>query len=126
MLFDGSDCGLRTVRLQGRRTDCATCGTEAAAKDAGSESNLVQNDACMSLKVLHADRRMGCNDFASLYAAGTEKFLLLDVRPALEYGICSLQGFVNVPWVKRLSRSGDDGLEDVIAMLKAASKVVSF
>lgn len=125
LLFDGSCCSFRTVRLRPRRPDCAVCGDQpsitlpllerqgydyqafcgqgfcelpASASAASSEQDPIQS---ATVTEFHAAFASSCPPSAPSRAPP----LLLDVREPVQYRICALDGAVSLP-LRQLKRDG--------------------
>lgn len=90
----------RTVRLRSRRKDCAVCSSQATITSESLTSGSLDYVAFCGLtspiNILPAESQITAAEYATLLNDGSH--LLIDVRDATQYAICSLDGSVNVPW----------------------------
>lgn len=90
----------RTVRLRSRRKDCAVCSSQATitveSLTSGSLDYIAFCGVTSPVKILSPESYISAAEYATLLNDGSH--LLIDVRDATQFGICSLDGSVNVPW----------------------------
>ncbi|OKL62044.1 Adenylyltransferase and sulfurtransferase uba4 [Talaromyces atroroseus] len=95
----------RTIRLRGRRTDCAVCSSQATVTLTTLQSGLtdyVQFCGSMSTsQVLTSEERVSVRDFQPIYTS-KKPYTLVDVRDPVQFGICSLESSINIPITKIL------------------------
>lgn len=111
LLFDGSDCSFRNIRLRDRNPSCAVCGSEP------SVTVLVDYEQFCCSKANDKHTSIHLLDDADRISAGTyhdvrrEPHILIDVRSPLEFEICHLPDSLNVPLK-------DLGSEQLVQQLK--------
>lgn len=90
----------RTVRLRSRRKDCAVCSPQATITSesltSGSLDYVAFCGVTSAINILPPESRITAAEYATLLNDGSH--LLIDVRDSTQYGICSLDGSINVPW----------------------------
>lgn len=95
-----NDAQFRTVRMRTRRKDCAVCSSKATVTaqslSSGSQDYVAFCGAASSPKALPSESRITAAEYATLLNDGSH--LLIDVRDPTQFGICSLDGSINVPW----------------------------
>ena len=112
----------RSVRLRSRRKDCAVCSSQATiTSESLTRGSLDYAAFCgvtSPINILPSESPITAAEYATLLNDGSH--VLIDVRDATQYGICALEGSVNVPWngsaeawLKRAedSLNGEDGRE---------------
>lgn len=94
----------RTIRLRGRRTNCAVCSSEATITldtlQSGSTDYVQFCGSASFPQVLTKDERISVRDFEPIYSS--KKYTLVDVRDPVQFGICNLENSVNIPITKIL------------------------
>lgn len=106
LVFDGAGGRLRTVQLRPRRAGCACAGAGSfeLAADYEEFCGASATDKTPSgLPAIAPQDRMACADFAAM----SERPLLVDVRPPIQYEICSIPGSVNIPLGELSERVGE-------------------
>ncbi|KAI9481271.1 MAG: hypothetical protein EXX96DRAFT_566085 [Benjaminiella poitrasii] len=98
LIFSGmSNPMFRTIRLRERKKDCAICGENPTMTELIDYVQFCQgaaNDKTVDEKLLGPEERMSVQE----YRKQCEKdHLLIDVRPIIQFGICSLPNSVNIP-----------------------------
>jgi adenylyltransferase/sulfurtransferase len=99
LLFDGMRAGMRTIKLRGRRPDCAVCGDEPSVKRLIDYEEFCGARACdkaAHLRILHDHERITVHEYHSILS-DAEPHVLLDVRQRLQFDICSLPNSINIP-----------------------------
>ncbi|KAI8085594.1 hypothetical protein BDF21DRAFT_486715 [Thamnidium elegans] len=89
----------RTMKLRGRKKDCAICGdspTMTELIDYVQFCNGSANDKTVDETILKADERINVHQYKDILDKG-ENHLLIDVRPKIQFGICSLSNSIHVP-----------------------------
>jgi adenylyltransferase/sulfurtransferase len=102
ILFDALTSRYRDIRLRPRRLDCAVCGQDPTIKklvDYELFCGTKANDKHSGVSLLTSDERISANDYFEVKKNG-EPHVLIDVRPKVELGICSIPGAVNVPFTE--------------------------
>ncbi|KJE96184.1 molybdopterin synthase sulfurylase [Capsaspora owczarzaki ATCC 30864] len=112
LLFDGTLGKFRSFKLRNRRPDCAVCGDQPTiTRDLIDYEAFCGSAACdktPSLKLLSPDERISCKDAEKLLRAATSTNpLLIDVRPRLQFNICSLPQFINIPYAPPNTQDAD-------------------
>ncbi|ORY27767.1 hypothetical protein BCR39DRAFT_537064 [Naematelia encephala] len=107
LLHLGGNPLVRTVRMRGPRKDCVACG-EAAVLPAKLEEMGYDEFCAGPASSVAIDQaaveRMRARDLADiLKTSDTPRPLIIDTRPQVEYGICSLPGTTNIPFDTILS-----------------------
>ena len=90
----------RSVRLRGRRKQCAICSEQAIINTesliTGSLDYLEFCNVNRPIKILRSEERVSVTDYQKIRQAGT-KHILIDVRESAMFDIWSLQGSINLP-----------------------------
>lgn len=114
----------RSVRMRGRRGDCAACSAQASITAQSLESGSLDYVAFCGgtdpVDILPSEARVTATEFARMPRDGRN--VLIDVRDETQYAICALRGSINVPWTGdgaswveeavRRGALGVDGMED--------------
>ncbi|KAH0611344.1 uncharacterized protein H6S33_010609 [Morchella sextelata] len=95
----------RTLKMRGRRKACVACGEPADAKDKitreAMEKGLIDHIAfCGSsapVGLLKPEERVDVSEYMKVRDEGKEH-TLLDVRDETQFGICKLEGSLNIPY----------------------------
>lgn len=89
----------RTIRLRGRRANCAVCSSEPtitlATLQSGSTDYVQFCGSTSFPQVLSKDERISVRDFEPIY--DSKKYILVDVRDPVQFGICNLKNSINIP-----------------------------
>lgn len=96
LLYDGSSCLFRTIKLRGKRKDCDVCSESPLIKeliDYEQFCGMAATDKDSGLNVLNQNERISVEDYNKL----KDNHLLIDVRSANEFEICQMKNSVNVP-----------------------------
>ena len=99
LLFDAQDTAFRSVKLRTRNADCVVCGdnpTVLELIDYNQFCSSTANDKPRSVSILDANDRISCSEYKSILNEKSPH-VLIDVRPKIQFDICSLQNAVNVP-----------------------------
>jgi adenylyltransferase/sulfurtransferase len=110
LFFDAMMMKFRNVKLRDRNLECVACGENPSILDV---SKYDYNDFCQTncqrvhSIILPETATCSVKSFAEEWK--TEKVTLVDVRPPVQYGIVSVTGSLNIPWVeiKRGKRDED-------------------
>jgi adenylyltransferase and sulfurtransferase len=90
----------RTIRLRGRRTDCAVCSSQATVTletlQSGSTDYVQFCGSLSTSQVLTSDERILVRDFKPIYTS-KKPYTLVDVRDPVQFGICNLESSINIP-----------------------------
>ncbi|KAI9199640.1 adenylyltransferase [Polychytrium aggregatum] len=100
LLFDATLSTFRTVKLRGRRSDCAVCGDRPEIRaliDYVQFCGASPTDKTHSEKVLSLDERISCLEYSQSVRQHV-KHILLDVREPVQFDICALPESLNIPW----------------------------
>ena len=102
----------RSIRLRGKRKGCVACSEKATiSADMLKLGGIDYATFCGTqspIQILEESERLGAKDFYQHQIARelggpsglmTDNYVLLDVRDKTQYGLCSLEGSVNVPWM---------------------------
>ncbi|GAB7360865.1 hypothetical protein MBLNU230_g0851t1 [Neophaeotheca triangularis] len=98
-----------SYRMRGRRKNCAACSASATISTesltSGSLDYVAFCGAAGVVDVLPAESKVGVKELAQLAreragGEGRKRWYenVLDVRDETQFGICALEGSVNVPW----------------------------
>ncbi|XP_007533155.1 adenylyltransferase and sulfurtransferase MOCS3 [Erinaceus europaeus] len=112
LLFDALKGHFRSIRLRGRRPDCAACGETPTVKhllDYEAFCGSSATDKCRSLQLLSPEERVSVADYKQILDSGLPH-LLLDVRPQVEVDICRLPHALHIP-LKHLERRDAESLK---------------
>lgn len=94
----------RTIRLRGRRANCAACASEPTITletlQSGSTDYVQFCGSASFPQVLSKDERISVRDFEPIY--DSKKYTLVDVRDPVQFGICNLENSINIPITKIL------------------------
>ncbi|XP_072032672.1 adenylyltransferase and sulfurtransferase MOCS3-like [Amphiura filiformis] len=129
LVFDGLDGTFRTIKLRGRQTKCAACGNNPTVT---SLINYVEfcgagaSDKCMNLNILGAEDRISVQELSQVIEHDAEKCVLLDVRLPVEFDICRLPKFINIPIKELESEISLDKLQHVISQRSSGDKTQVF
>lgn len=101
LLFDGSRSSFRTIKLRGKRDKCDVCSANPIVTqliDYEEFCGMRANDKESHIDLLEDDERVTVHDLNhALNATADQPLLLIDVRSANEFEICSLPRSLNVP-----------------------------
>lgn len=110
LLYDGSSCSFRTIKLRGRNKNCAVCGespTITKLIDYEQFCGMAATDKDSGLKLLDITERISVEDYNKV----TDSHLLIDVRSSNEFEICQMKNAINVPIKLLLADKIDDKLK---------------
>lgn len=100
----------RTIRLRGRRADCAVCSSAATVTletlQSGSTDYVQFCGSVNQPSVLSNHERISARQFQLIHDTKTP--MLVDVRDSVQFGICSLKNSVNIPISKILQSKVQD------------------
>uniref|UniRef100_A0A1A9VH20 Adenylyltransferase and sulfurtransferase MOCS3 homolog n=1 Tax=Glossina austeni TaxID=7395 RepID=A0A1A9VH20_GLOAU len=97
LIFDGTNCSFRCVRLRGRRKDCSACSNVALIPnnlDYEQFCGMRASDKDYVLKLLMPVQRVSVEEYKNSL---NKAHLLWDVRQPAEFEICKLPNSENVP-----------------------------
>ncbi|EDW12346.1 adenylyltransferase and sulfurtransferase MOCS3 [Drosophila mojavensis] len=107
LIFDGSSCQFRNIKIRGKRPNCHVCSSQPLITgliDYELFCGMNANDKDNALQLLEPEQRINVLDYHKL-ATEKKSHLLLDVRPPAEFEICQLPDAVNVPLAQILDDS---------------------
>ena len=91
----------RQVRLRGKRPKCTGCSTSRTITreflNSGSIDYKFMCGILSPLDVLKKDERIDVQKLKNNILASNKPHILLDVRDETQFGICNLEGSVNIP-----------------------------
>jgi len=100
LLYDGLAGSFRTVKLRGKVKGCL-CNTENRETiqlvDYEEFCGSAANDKEKRVKLLSGQHRVSVKDYHENILLKDKPHILLDVRPTVEYVICSLEDSINMP-----------------------------
>lgn len=111
LLYDGAACSFRTIKLRGRRENCAVCGDNSTITeliDYVQFCGMAATDKDSGLNLLSESERISVENFSKLESDR----LLIDVRSANEFEICQLPGSINLPIKSLLAGRIDNELKN--------------
>uniref|UniRef100_UPI00358EDBE4 adenylyltransferase and sulfurtransferase MOCS3 isoform X3 n=1 Tax=Myxine glutinosa TaxID=7769 RepID=UPI00358EDBE4 len=127
LLFDGLSGRFRTVRIRGRQKHCIACGDSSLIPplpDYESWCGTTANDKCRHLMLLNKEERIEVQEYKELLEKGNPH-LLLDVRPAVEFEICSISRAIHLP-LEHIQTGNHQAVEDLRELvLQEISKLPS-
>lgn len=102
LLFDGARSSFRTIKLRGKRDKCDVCSANPIVTqliDYEEFCGSRANDKESQIDLLESDERISIHELEHALTQTVDKqpFLLIDVRTANEFEICSLPRSLNVP-----------------------------
>ena len=98
LMFDGILGAIRTVKLRGRQPSCAVCGDHPTVTSLIDYEAFCGTRACdytTTLHILQPHERLSGSQLKDQLDKGA-KCVLVDTRPAVQFGICSLPGSINI------------------------------
>ncbi|MCJ1401313.1 Urmylation protein [Xylographa trunciseda] len=91
----------RQVRLRGKRLKCTGCSpSRTITKESLTSGSIDYEVMCgilSPLKILNEDERIDVRELKNALDTSSKPHILLDVRDEIQFGICNLEGSVNVP-----------------------------
>lgn len=100
----------RTIRLRGRRPQCASCSAKATVSleslKAGSLDYLEFCGVNAPVNILSQEERISVKDYDQIRRAGTDH-ILIDVRERPLFNLCNLRGSINIPFSEIQSASAN-------------------
>ncbi|KAJ7470388.1 hypothetical protein FB451DRAFT_1253579 [Mycena latifolia] len=94
----------RSIKLRSRKPTCPACDSSDQKVGQIKEIDYVQfcggpapDWERRGLLVGEPDHRISAKDFSQALEANRDDMVIIDVRPPIEFGICSLPGSINVP-----------------------------
>ncbi|XP_028154401.2 adenylyltransferase and sulfurtransferase MOCS3 [Diabrotica virgifera virgifera] len=101
LIFDGSTSTFRNVKLRPRNPKCDVCGDEPTITtliDYEQFCGSSAHDKVVNINILDKEQEIDINKFCVL----KERSVVIDVRPELEFKMCSLSHTLNYPYTKIL------------------------
>lgn len=120
LLYDGSSCSFRNIKLRGKRENCDVCSDNPTIKqliDYEQFCGMAASDKDSGQSILKDNERLSVTDYNRI----DRDHILVDVRSANEFEICSLKNSINIP-IKLLL--GDKVDDDLKRTLKASEVIV--
>lgn len=112
LLFSAlTDTPFRSVRMRGRRSDCAACGDASDLTLERLKSSMDYVQFCgvkEPVKLLKPDERITAEDYARI-AKEQRDHVLIDVREKEQFGLCSIPGSINIPITRFMSHRPEKG-----------------
>lgn len=115
LIFSATSSPLfRSIRLKGKRAGCAGCSERATVTAEALSSGTLDHVAFCGIRnpirVLNEGDRVSAEDFGGLARrrekhggrqgeGEVEDYVLLDVRDETQFGLCALDGSVNISWI---------------------------
>lgn len=104
IMYDSLHCSFHNMKKPPASQNCAVCSPNATIKAMEDSDNSLENvrgpslDACVlpPREILSADQNVSCLHYSSVRQSG-QHHVLLDVRQARQYEMCSLGGSINLP-----------------------------
>mmetsp|Transcript_15880 Transcript_15880/g.38161 ORF Transcript_15880/g.38161 Transcript_15880/m.38161 type:complete len:621 (+) Transcript_15880:106-1968(+) len=103
MMYDSLHCSFLNIKKPPARPNCAVCSTEATIKtmeDSGKSLDEVRGpsvcDMITTPGILSSEQNISCAQYNEL-RQNNKHHVLLDVRVARQYEMCSLDGSINLP-----------------------------
>ncbi|KAI9796298.1 MAG: Urmylation protein [Piccolia ochrophora] len=117
LLFSAlSQSPFRSIRLRGRRTDCAVCAaTGTITQESLKSGSLDYAQFCgvpRPIDVLEPRERISASSYKQIRDRPASDHVLLDVREEAQYQICNLAGSHNLPFSVLRSQSTARSLHD--------------
>lgn len=106
LIFDGSTCLFRNIRIRNKRPNCHVCSAQPLITqliDYEMFCGMQATDKDASVHLLPKQERLEVEEYHEKLQ--TEPHLLIDVRPPAEFEICQLPEAVNVPLAEILDDS---------------------
>ncbi|VEN50255.1 unnamed protein product, partial [Callosobruchus maculatus] len=97
LLFDGSTTTFRNVKLRPKNDKCDVCGSTPTITrpiDYEQFCGASAHDKIVNINLIEPEGQIDVKDFPK----DLQKNVVIDVRPELEYKMCSLPGTVNFPY----------------------------
>eukprot|EP01132_Coremiostelium_polycephalum_P002598 gene2598-3219_t len=100
LIYDGSVCSFRTVRIRGKQSSCTICGTSPSITQLIDYTQFCRSNYSESAGPvadrLEQSRIITVNQYNEILEKQLDH-LLIDVRPKIQYEICSLPNSLNIP-----------------------------
>ncbi|XP_033095358.1 adenylyltransferase and sulfurtransferase MOCS3-like [Anneissia japonica] len=98
-MFDGLNGTFRTICLRGRQKSCVVCGDDPSVTeliDYEQFCGASATDKCQKLNLLDKTDHVTVEHLLSVSTTNTPS-VYIDVRPQVEFDICHLKNFQNIP-----------------------------
>jgi adenylyltransferase/sulfurtransferase len=104
MMYDSLHCSFHRIKKPPPIANCAVCSPNAIIKTMMDSERSMENvrgpvsSACVPppSEILAADQNVSCLQYSDVCKKGLQH-ILLDVRQARQYEMCSLDGAINLP-----------------------------
>lgn len=104
MMYDSLHCSFHSIKKPPPIANCAVCSPNAIIKTMMDSERSMENvrgpvsSACVlpPSEILAADQNVSCLQYSDVCKKGLQH-ILLDVRQARQYEMCSLDGAINLP-----------------------------
>lgn len=122
LLFDGTNTAVRTVKLRGKSATCAVCSNSASITVDYITTHLTGYVHQCGSSIFH-DRETETPSFAKVQTIrakqlpeklNSERAVLLDVRPAIQFDICHLPLAINLP-LKQIQDMSKEALNQFLS-----------
>lgn len=100
---------IRSFKMRGRKSDCSVCGNSPSITKDDIERDLIDYHLfCgkVSYGVVSPEERLTGLEARKLLS-GSQRTLMIDVRPKEQFLITNIPGSRNIEWERNLSRSSD-------------------
>lgn len=96
-----SSTPFRSIRMRSRRRDCAACGASPSISSESMSAGLMDYVAfCGAVSIPRLDDASRIAPEQLVDARRDGEVVVVDVRPAVEHGICNLEGSMNIPFTE--------------------------
>eukprot|EP00794_Sanderia_malayensis_P018538 gene18538-20399_t len=123
LVFDGLSGEIRIVRLRSKKEDCPVCGLKpsiSTLQDYEALCGASATDKCVSISLLSKDERISVEQYKNIVDQ-REEHLLIDVRPEVEFDICSFAQAKNFP-ISRFSDTNE--VDNLLRTFQSCSQPV--
>lgn len=98
----------RTIRLRGRRADCAVCSSNAIVTlhtlRSGSTDYVQFCGSANPPQLLSAQERISASEYKKISEA-KQPCTVIDVRDQTQFGICNLEDSINIPITQLMNKT---------------------
>ena len=101
VFFDALSMQFRNVKIRGKMKDCICCGETPSLTDVATidyEEFCQTNCSLYAHIKLPPENSVPIEDFGKVVGQDKENIAVIDVRPAVHFGIVSLPQAINIPW----------------------------
>ncbi|KAI9143377.1 molybdenum cofactor synthesis 3 [Paraphysoderma sedebokerense] len=112
LLFDGLNGTIRNIKLRPKQLNCCVCGENPTIKELIDYVQFCGSsavDKSPPLQLLPPTQRISVSEYSHIRSTLTPH-ILLDVREQVQFGICSIEGSINIP-LKDFIRNVDQSIE---------------